>query len=231
MKVQAGPTAFGHLLKRHRAARSLTQEALAERAGVSVRAISDLERGINLTPRDDTLHLLIDALHLPIADQAALAATARRLGESTFALLHGWSPAPPGHALRDAGPPPLGGRRHELALLGRHLAGEGPCVLLLIGEPSAGKTYLLQGIAQGAVGYGLRVLEGGCHPCGEEPFAPILPALVAYIHAQPSEQLRTDLRGCAWLVRLVPELASYGIESLPSWTIAPEHERRLVDDH
>ena len=37
--------AFGELLRQHRLAAGLTQEELAERARISVRAISDLERG------------------------------------------------------------------------------------------------------------------------------------------------------------------------------------------
>src|SRR5207245_2667638 len=41
--VAAQPSTFGVLLRRHRVAAGLTQEALAERAGVSVRALSDLE--------------------------------------------------------------------------------------------------------------------------------------------------------------------------------------------
>ena len=45
---------FGDLLRRHRRARDLTQEALAERAGVSVRAISDLERGARTHPYRET---------------------------------------------------------------------------------------------------------------------------------------------------------------------------------
>ena len=53
---------FGDLLRRYRVARGLTQEALAERAGLSVRTVSDLERGVNLTPRADTLPLLAAAL-------------------------------------------------------------------------------------------------------------------------------------------------------------------------
>jgi transcriptional regulator with XRE-family HTH domain len=36
---------FGALLKRHRLAAGITQEGLAERAGISARAVSDLERG------------------------------------------------------------------------------------------------------------------------------------------------------------------------------------------
>lgn len=42
---QAALHALGHLLKQLRTADDLTQEELAERAGVSVRSISDLERG------------------------------------------------------------------------------------------------------------------------------------------------------------------------------------------
>jgi tetratricopeptide (TPR) repeat protein len=36
------------------------------------------------------------------------------------------------------------------------------------------------------------------------------------------------LAGCAWLVRLLPELADGPIEPLPSWTLPPEQERRLL---
>lgn len=56
---------FGDLLRRARRQAGLTQESLAERAGISVRAITDLERGVNRAPRRDTLELLADALELP----------------------------------------------------------------------------------------------------------------------------------------------------------------------
>lgn len=72
------PATFGELLKRCRIAANLTQEALAERAGLSVRAISDLERGLHRTPQRDTVHLLAVALDLSPEDRAALEATARR---------------------------------------------------------------------------------------------------------------------------------------------------------
>jgi transcriptional regulator with XRE-family HTH domain len=58
------PMTFGALLRRLRTDAGLTQEELAEAAGVSSRSISDLERGINLTPRRDTARLLADALNL-----------------------------------------------------------------------------------------------------------------------------------------------------------------------
>ncbi len=70
-------TDFGALLKRYRMAAGLTQEALAERARLSTRAISDLERGINRTPRYETLNLLTSALNLQASQRAALLAAAR----------------------------------------------------------------------------------------------------------------------------------------------------------
>src|SRR5215213_4439040 len=71
-------TGFGELLRRYRVAAGLTQEALAERAGVSTRGVSDLERGAHGLPRKDTLQLLLDALDLAVADRATLVAAARR---------------------------------------------------------------------------------------------------------------------------------------------------------
>jgi len=57
-----GGERFGELLRRLRLAGDLTQEALAARALISTRAVSDLERGINLTARRHTADLLADAL-------------------------------------------------------------------------------------------------------------------------------------------------------------------------
>ena len=77
------PPTFGELLKAHRLAANLTQEALAERARISVRAISDLERGLHRTPQKDTVHLLADALQLSAQERAAFEAAARRLTDSS----------------------------------------------------------------------------------------------------------------------------------------------------
>jgi predicted ATPase/class 3 adenylate cyclase/DNA-binding XRE family transcriptional regulator len=60
---QAG-LGFGGLLRRLRSEAGLTQEELAGAAGVSLRAVSDLERGINRTARKDTALLLAGALGL-----------------------------------------------------------------------------------------------------------------------------------------------------------------------
>jgi transcriptional regulator with XRE-family HTH domain len=55
---------FGKVLRRHRLAAGLSQEALAERARMSSFAISALERGYRRRPQRKTLALLVDALTL-----------------------------------------------------------------------------------------------------------------------------------------------------------------------
>src|SRR6516165_6401989 len=82
-RAMASPrtTRFGERLRRARQAAGLTQEALAERAGLSRRGINDLERGVRQTPRKDTVALLAAALGLSEADRLALEAAARRTTE------------------------------------------------------------------------------------------------------------------------------------------------------
>src|SRR5215467_10045070 len=85
---------FGSLLRLHRRAAGLTQEALAERAGLSVDEISILERGISRAPHRATVDLLAEALQLSPAERARFAAFAR--GHLT--LLEG----PPGESDRSS---------------------------------------------------------------------------------------------------------------------------------
>jgi transcriptional regulator with XRE-family HTH domain len=70
--------AFGDQLRHARKAAGLTQEALAERAGVAPETISALERGVNRAPHRDTVEALGDALGLAEGEQSALLAAARR---------------------------------------------------------------------------------------------------------------------------------------------------------
>jgi transcriptional regulator with XRE-family HTH domain len=63
--------AFGALLKRHRLTAGLTQEEMAERAGISARAVSDLERGGGRTPRLETVGLLAAGLGLSAEQRRA----------------------------------------------------------------------------------------------------------------------------------------------------------------
>jgi tetratricopeptide (TPR) repeat protein/transcriptional regulator with XRE-family HTH domain len=211
--------AFGTLLRRYRIAAGLTQEELAERAGLSGRTIGDMERGVVHAPRKDTVALLAAALALDPQNRAAFAEAARRPD----------APAPAVPISAGTSTPPFVGRAGELALLERHLAGEGPPVLLLAGEPGIGKTRLLHAAVPPALVQALRVLEGGCQRRGgHAPYAPLLDALQRHIRSRRPAQLRGDLRDCAWLVRLLPELADGPIAPLPAWTLSPEQERRLM---
>jgi transcriptional regulator with XRE-family HTH domain len=57
-------TVFGELLRNSRLRATLTQEELAERAGLSVRAVGKLESGETSRPRPVTVRMLGDALGL-----------------------------------------------------------------------------------------------------------------------------------------------------------------------
>jgi predicted ATPase/transcriptional regulator with XRE-family HTH domain len=70
--------AFGTLLRRYRLSAGLSQEALAERANLSVEAISTLERGTRRAPYAGTIELLADALDLDRNDRQALKAAVDR---------------------------------------------------------------------------------------------------------------------------------------------------------
>src|SRR5579871_5751913 len=113
---------FGGVLRHYRLAVGLTQEALAAAAGLSVRGISDLERGVNRAPRPDTLRLLAEALRLSPQERVQFMAHAPRSGAGVLRDL------PP---LAAPALPPLVGRDRELAALQAFLAADGPPVLLL----------------------------------------------------------------------------------------------------
>jgi tetratricopeptide (TPR) repeat protein/transcriptional regulator with XRE-family HTH domain len=71
------PVTFGGALRRLRTAVGLTQEELAEAASVSLRSVSDLERGRVTIPHKDTVRLLADALRLAGPARAQFEALAR----------------------------------------------------------------------------------------------------------------------------------------------------------
>lgn len=56
---------FGIAVKTERLKRNLTQTQLAQRAGVSLRTITDVEKGRG-NPRYDTMYQLIRYLNLPV---------------------------------------------------------------------------------------------------------------------------------------------------------------------
>ncbi|SFQ96272.1 Tetratricopeptide repeat-containing protein [Lentzea waywayandensis] len=69
---------FGALLRHHRLAAALTQEALAEQAGISAQAIGALERGARRYPHRETVTRLARALRLNPEQQSGLVTAASR---------------------------------------------------------------------------------------------------------------------------------------------------------
>ena len=136
---------FGALLRRYRILAGLSQESLAGRAGVSVRAVSDLERGVNRTPRAETLDLLVAALGLGSADRAALIAAAHPDLETSPPAAP-QSPAAQQRLLISArlpqAPTPLVGREADLAHGMRLFEQPEMRLLTITGPGGVGKTHL-----------------------------------------------------------------------------------------
>jgi predicted ATPase/DNA-binding XRE family transcriptional regulator len=147
--MSADRGSFGDLLRRLRSAAGLSQEALAERAGLSRNGISDLERGARQVPRLETVRMLADALALTDADRRALLAAAR-----PALMAPGFRDAIPplagstSHASHLPAPPnPLVGREAELRLIRERLLRPDVRLLTLTGPGGVGKTRLAQSVA------------------------------------------------------------------------------------
>lgn len=67
--LRVEPSVFGSFVRLRRTMAGLTQEELAERAGISVRTVSDLERGVIQHPHPLTARTLAQALELAGDDQ------------------------------------------------------------------------------------------------------------------------------------------------------------------
>ena len=141
--MSGGMTSFSRLLRQLRNVASLSQEELAERAGLSARGISDLERGLRQAPRPETVRLLADALALSEGDRAALLAAARP------AVLHegGVERAQPALVLLPVPLTRLIGRQDELAALQKMIASHDGRLVTITGPGGTGKTRLALEVA------------------------------------------------------------------------------------
>lgn len=130
---------LGLVLRRRRAELGLTQEDLADRTGLSVRAISNIERGLTPRPRRSSVHLLGRALEL---DQDGLPGLATALDQDDHE-----APARVVPRQLPAATPYFTGRAAELSLLSDLLdqaAGNGAAgaVSVISGTAGVGKTAL-----------------------------------------------------------------------------------------
>ncbi|MDP9350852.1 MAG: tetratricopeptide repeat protein [Chloroflexota bacterium] len=142
---------FGELLKRYRLIAGLSQEELADRAGLSARGISDLERGIRRTPQRETVRLLAEALGLSEREREQLDSAVERRGKPVTSLKPSVASPSPRHNL------PV----HLTSFIGREKVIEevrgillGPHVrlLTLTGPGGTGKTRLVLRVAGECLG-------------------------------------------------------------------------------
>jgi predicted ATPase/DNA-binding XRE family transcriptional regulator len=135
--------AFADLLRRFRTDAAITQEELAERAGLSRNAISALERGARSRPQRATVDLLANALDLTGDDLAAFV-DAARVARAARA-----EPSPVIETPNNLplSPTSLIGREVELAQASALLTDDEVRLLTLTGTGGVGKTRLALEVA------------------------------------------------------------------------------------
>jgi tetratricopeptide (TPR) repeat protein/transcriptional regulator with XRE-family HTH domain len=145
--------AFGARLRACRQAAGLSQEELAGRSGLSIRAISNLERGRTRWPYRDSVHRLADAMGLRDAPRAEFIAAAARRVDRGGPVARAWPAARetdrpgPGRIVPRQLPAPVPafvGRGDQLAALSRvlHDPGGTAVITAIGGTAGVGKTAL-----------------------------------------------------------------------------------------
>ena len=198
------PAGFAGVLRGLRTGVGLTQEELAEAAGMSPRTVSDLERGLATTPHRETVRLLADALQLGGSARIEFEAAAR--GRAALGRIRGRGVAAATRTLpRDIAS--FTGRQHELAELADAAAGAGGVVSIhaIGGMAGIGKTAFAVHAAHRLAGRfpgGQIFLPLHAHTPGQQPVDPAdaLASLLLTIGV-PAGQIPADLQARTGLWR------------------------------
>lgn len=133
------PPSFADLLKQYRAAAGLTQEELGQRANLSTRTVSDLERGISHRPYGHTVQRLAEALALNPDEVERFRWTSRNVNvERVEDSRHG-EVTRQGLPIQ---PTPFIGRTHDVQKVRNFLGRDDVRLLTLAGPGGVGKTRL-----------------------------------------------------------------------------------------
>jgi predicted ATPase/DNA-binding XRE family transcriptional regulator len=147
----ATATPFSELLRGYRQRAGLSQQELAERAGLSVEGVGALERGSRRHPHPHTVRALTTALGLTSEEGTAFAATVSRVSTGSVATQVASAALFPVMQRGDLPIPPtlIVGREREEAAAVRLLERPGVRLLTLTGPGGIGKTRLAMQIAAG----------------------------------------------------------------------------------
>src|SRR6266545_2909012 len=235
---------FADLLVELRLDRGLSQEALAACAGVSVRAISDLERGATRRPQRETLRALASGLSLGPAERDRFERAANQAPRSAAGR------RPAGSSRLPAPVTPLVGRDADLAGVIRLLRTPAIRLVTVCGPGGVGKTRLaaevgwrmgrsfdqLDGVDLGPLGRAddvpAAVAHGlGCHTAGLPPAEAVaarlgdsrwLLVLDSFERVVPAARWLADLLArCPRLAVLVTSRTPLQLRGEHLWTLAP----------
>jgi tetratricopeptide (TPR) repeat protein/transcriptional regulator with XRE-family HTH domain len=219
-----GGSSFGELLRSYRGIRGLTQEELAERSGLSVKAISMLERGVRTVPRASTAEFLAAALRLDPSERRAFAAAGRAPdARSRRALSRGGASAEATREPQTAATaatrtlprtvPSFTGRQEELdrllaAISGAARSGQEVGICVIDGMAGVGKTaFAVRAAHELAPQFpdGQLFIDLNAHTAGQHPVEPAdaLRSLLLTTGV-PAQHIPADLdaRAALWRDRL-----------------------------